>query len=166
VKSTLIILTAVAILVAAVSAASRLSAASAAPAAAAANPCSPLLRLPRATQAGEVALYGHIKSLARKGARFELRFDPAWVLTGATANRAALEDTGSSDVPNDSYTRDESHRLLSFLVPATAQVTVLSHATCTTRTTVAKLARSVPQAGFWIRVRSDTVRSLDQQYHP
>jgi hypothetical protein len=75
-------------------------------------------------------------------------------------------DTGSSDVPNDTYTRDESHRLLTYLVPATADVTVLEHSACTARTTVARLARSVPSAAFWIRVRMDTVRSLDQQYHP
>ncbi len=95
-----------------------------------------------------------------------LRFDPAFLLRGVTATRAALEDTGSSDVPNDNYTRDESHRLLTHLVPATAHVTVLTHATCSTHTTVAKLAKPLPRVEFWIRVHSDTVRSLDQQYHP
>jgi hypothetical protein len=122
--------------------------------------------LPRAGAVGEQNLYGHIKSVVRKGRRFELRFDPAWFLTGSTAARAAQEDTGSSDVPNDSYTRDETHRLLTFRVPASARVTVLKHATCSTRVTVARLAKSVPPAGFWIRARSDTVNSIDQQYHP
>src|SRR5258706_15724722 len=80
--------------------------------------CAPLLVLPRAASAGEFTLYGHIKSLKRKGARFELRFDPASWLTGVTAARAALEDTGSSDVPNDYYIREDGHRLLTYPVPA------------------------------------------------
>jgi hypothetical protein len=122
--------------------------------------------LPRASHAREQSLYGHVKSLTRKGKRYELRFDPAWLLTGSTASRAALEDTGSSDVPNDTYTRDETHRLLTYRVPADAQVTILVGATCSKHVTVAKLARSIPPAGFWIRVRGDKVNSIDQQYHP
>ena len=123
--------------------------------------------LPRATPAGQQSLYGHISSLTRKGNHYVLRFDPAWLLSGVTASRAALEDTGSADVPNDTYTRDETHKLLTFLVPASAHVTVLAHATCSTQTTVAKLAKSAtPRRRFWIRVRIDTVRSVDEQYHP
>ncbi len=167
-KPSLVLLTAVAILVAAVSASSRLSAApSSSPAASPATKSScGFASLPRAASVREQTLYGHIKSLRRKGRRFVLRFDPAWLLTGVTATRAALEDTGSSDVPNDTYTRDETHRLLTYLVPANARATVLTHATCSTRTTVAKLAKSAPPAGFWIAVRGDTVRTIDQQYHP
>jgi hypothetical protein len=166
-KPSLVLLTAVAILVAAVSASSRLSAApSSSPAASPATKSScGFASLPRAASVRET-LYGHIKSLRRRGRRFVLRFDPAWLLTGVTATRAALEDTGSSDVPNDTYTRDETHRLLTYLVPANARVTVLTHATCSTRTTVAKVAKSVPPAGFWIAVRGDTVSTIDQQYHP
>jgi hypothetical protein len=162
VKPTILILTAVAILAAAVSASSRRPAS----AATAAKACSPLVGLPRATPAGQVSLYGRIASLKRHGRGFVLQFDPAFLLSGLTATRAALADTGSSEVANDNYTVDESHRLLTYLVPANASVTVLEHATCTTRTTVARLARSIPKAAFWIRVRIDTVRSLDQQYHP
>ena len=128
--------------------------------------CGALLTLPPAARAGEWTLYGHISSLTRKGPRFELRFDPAWWLTGVTASRAKLEDTGSGDVANDYYIVDEGHRLLSYHVPATLRPTILTRGTCTTRTTVAALARSAPAAGFWIRVRIDTVRSLDQQYRP
>ena len=159
-KPALVIPVAVAIVVAAVSASSR---ASVAPHTRSA--CT-FVTLPRAASAGEQTLYGHVKRLVRKGRRYELRFDPAWLLTGVTATRAALEDTGSGDVPNDVYTRDESHRPLTYLVPATARVTVLTHGTCSTRTTVARLARSVPPAGFWIRARGDRVDSIDQQYHP
>jgi len=40
----------------------------------------------------EIVFYGHIKSLIRKGSRFELTFDPAWLLLGVTAERAAVQD--------------------------------------------------------------------------
>ena len=63
--------------------------------------CGALLKLPPAAAAGEFTMYGHIKSLTRKGRRFELRFDPALWLTGATASRAKIEDTVSGDVAND-----------------------------------------------------------------
>jgi hypothetical protein len=161
----LVILTAVAVLVGAGSALSRPSAAPASSPAGTKQSCS-FASLPRAAAAGEQTLYGHINSLTRKGHRFVLRFDPAFLLQGVTATRAALEDTGSGDVANDNYTRDESHRLLTYLVPAAAHVTVLTHGTCSTPTTVAKLAKPLPRAEFWIRVHGDTVRSLDQQYHP
>jgi hypothetical protein len=173
-KPPLVILGAVAMLVAALSASSQLMAAPAAPAKAKA--CSPLLRLPPATQAGQSTIYGHIKSLTRKGGRFEMRFDPALMLTGLPAERAALEDTGSSDVPNDSYVVEEGHRLLTFVVPATAHVTVITglpgRGPCTTAVSVAKLARVVKSGsgfGFWIRIGEkypSPVLSLDQQYHP
>ena len=123
--------------------------------------------LPRATPAGQQSLYGHINSLTRRGDHYVLRFDPAWLLSGVTASRAALEDTGSGDVPNDTYARDETHKLLTFLVSSSAHVTLLNHSTCSTSTSVAKLAKSTtPRRRFWIRVRIDTVRSVDEQYHP
>ena len=163
-KSSIIMLATAAALVATVSAASATSRSAAAPAAK--QSCT-FATLPRATPAGQQSLYGHINSLTRKGNHYVLRFDPAWLLSGVTASRAALEDTGSGDVPNDTYARDETHKLLTFLVPAAANVTVLTHATCSTQTTVAKLAKSTtPRRRFWIRVRIDTVRSIDEQYHP
>ena len=163
-KSSLIILALAVALVGAVSATSAPSRSAAAPAAA--RSCT-FATLPRATPAGQQSLFGHISSLTRRGNRYVLRFDPAWLLSGVTASRAALEDTGSSDVPNDTYTRDETHKLLTFRVPAGANVTVLTHSTCSTRATVAKLAKSAtPRRRFWISVRNDTVRSVDEQYHP
>lgn len=160
-----VILTAVAGSLAALTTVAALATASASSAPTAKGACT-FASLPRASAVGEQNLYGRIKSLVRKGHRFELRLDPAWLLTGSTASRAAKEDTGSSDVPNDNYTRDESHRLLTYRVPANAHVTVLTHGTCSSRVTVARLARALPSAGFWIRARSDTVNSIDQQYHP
>lgn len=139
------------------------------------------MRLPPAAAAGEVVLYGHIKSVTRTGRRFEMRFDPAWWLTGVTASRAKLEDTGSSDVPNDYYIVEEGHRLLTYVVPATAHVTVLTRGRPVTAITVSELAQIVrgknpkhrpllePKAGFWIRVGyryPGRVLSLDQQYQP
>ena len=73
--------------------------------------------------------FGHVKSLTRKGDHFELRFDPAWFTSGVTANTAAAED-GAVDpgqpVPNDNYVIEEGHRLLTYPVPASAHVTVLT----------------------------------------
>jgi len=124
-------------------------------------------------------LFGHIASLVRKGAAFELKFDPAWFLSGETANAAAAEDGAVSPgepVPNDNYVVDEGHRLLTYRVPADANVTVLVDSPASTPITVAELAEIVAgehaplwepiETGFWLRVRIDTVRSLDQQYRP
>jgi hypothetical protein len=163
-KSSLIIAAAALAVIAGVSAASATSRPALAPGAK--RGCT-LATLPRATPAGQQSIYGHISSLARKGNHYVLRFDPAWLLSGLSASRASLEDTGSGDVPNDTYTRDETHKLLTFLVPARARVTVLTHATCSMKGTVAKLAKSTtPRRRFWIQVRIDTVRSIDEQYHP
>ena len=129
----------------------------------------------------EVVEFGYIRSLKPKGSSFEMRFDPAWLLTGKTANQASLEDTGSSDVPNDSYVVNESRRAYSFIVPANARVRVLTSGSNLNGTpiTVAQLAQLVAgknpfpkplfeqiSTGFWISIRNDTVGSLQQQYHP
>jgi hypothetical protein len=131
----------------------------------------------------ELVLYGHIRSLTPQGRRFELRVDPALWLGGVAAYHAAVEDKAIAPdeaVPNDYYIRDEGHRLLTYLVPATARVTVLTYkgGIRGTRITVAELAQLLagknpkhrrlfePKAGYWIRVATDTVRSLDQQYQP
>ena len=138
------------------------------------NPCSP----------DAVAQFGHVKSLTRKGDHYELRFDPAWFLSGVTASRAALEDTGSSDVPNDNYIVEEGHRLLTYLVPSTAHITVLTKSgkpdsrgfpsTSITASQLAQLVRGEKpvdlseslESGFWMRYEIDTVCSLEQQYRP
>ena len=129
----------------------------------------------------QVVEFGYVKSLKPNGSGYEMRFDPAWLLTGKTANQAALEDTGSSDVPNDSYVVNESTRAYTFIVPANAHVRVLTAGSNLNGTpiTVAQLAQlaggknpfSKPlfepiSTGFWISIRNDTVESLDQQYRP
>jgi len=123
--------------------------------------------------------FGHIASLERRNGEYLLRFDPAQYLAGVTAGDAALEDTGSSDVPNDNYVVDESHRLFSYRVPRDARVTVLADGVQASPITVVQLAKLMRggdplghplfeplETGVWILVESDTVRSIDQQYVP
>jgi hypothetical protein len=131
----------------------------------------------------EVVFYGHVKTLKRTSNGFELRVDPAFWLGGLTAQRAAVEDKAIAPgeaVPNDYYIRDEGHRLLTYRVPASARVTVLTYrgGIKGTPISVAEYAGLLagrnprhirlfePRAGFWIRVATDTVRSLEQQYQP
>jgi hypothetical protein len=150
-------------------------------AAAPARHASGLLLLPPAAPAGQMVLYGHITSLSRKRGRIELGFDPAWFTSGATASAAKRADTGSGDVPNDNYVVEEGHRVLTYLVPGTARVTVLTNqgtmGIAATAISVAELLRIVNggrhrtlfeplDSGVWIRVRIDAVRELDQQYRP
>ncbi len=177
----LVVLMAAAVAAAAVAAAPGLLTAGAAPA-----QRSGFAPLPPAAPAGQMVLYGHIRTLVRKGSRFELRFDPAWFTSGVTANVAAAEDgvvAKGEPVPNDNYVVDESKRRLTYLVPPTARVTVLTNegtvGITSTRIPVSELAQIVRgknpkgrklfeslQSGVWIRVRIDTVKSLDQQYRP
>lgn len=134
----------------------------------------------------ELVLYGHIKSLTSKGSAFELRFDPAWLLTGSAAERAAVEDgvlQPGEPVANDSYVVEEGHRELTYAVPATARVTVLSQRLRPTAISVSELTQILDgknprhrslfdptnRSGFWIRVGNkypNPVIALDQQYHP
>jgi hypothetical protein len=132
-----------------------------------------------------VVEFGHIQSLARKGSEFELRFDPAWFLSGVTAGTAAAEDGAiepGQPVPNDNYVVDEGHRLLTYVVPGDARVTVLTTGgdpgqLGATPISVAELAQIVDgesqlelfeplESGVWITTQIDTVRSIDQQYRP
>jgi hypothetical protein len=134
----------------------------------------------------EIVQFGHVKSLTRKAGRFELRFDPAQWLQGVTATRAAVEDKAirpGEAVPNDYYIVDEGHRLLTYVVPTTAKVrviTITQGPIASTTISVRELAQILEgknprhrrlldpgnHLGFWIRVRIDKVLSLDQQYQP
>jgi hypothetical protein len=134
---------------------------------------------------GDQRLYGQVKSLERKGDHYELRFDPAFFLSGVAANVAKAEDQHTacrpSDCPpvdNDNYVVDEGHRLLTFLVPADVRGGVIT--TCctpSTTITVGQLAEIVSgnsslklfeplSTGVWILVHVDTVRTFAQQYIP
>lgn len=130
-------------------------------------------------------IYGHIKSLTPQGDHFEMRFDPAWFTSGVTANTAAAEDGAvepGQPVPNDNHVIEEGHRLLTYVVPADAHVTVLTREGDpanfgSTPITVSELGRidhggkhrplfEPLESGVWIRVHVDTACSLDQQYRP
>ena len=127
-------------------------------------------------------LYGHIKSMHRTSRGFEIRFDPAWWLTGRAAEQAKFEDTGSRDVPNDYYIVDEGHRLLTFPVSRQSDVTVLvGGGDRRVRISAAELNEiengrnpnhrrlSEPSAGFWIRIGDkypNPAVKLYQQYQP
>jgi hypothetical protein len=85
-------------------------------------------------------------------------------------------------VPNDNYVIEEGDRLLTYVVPADAHVTVLTREGDpanfgATSIPVSELERIVNggehrelfeplDTGVWIRVHVDTVCSLDQQYRP
>jgi hypothetical protein len=176
-KPTLIVLAVVSVLGAAVFASARLWAAS---------PSSSSSR-PTAVQGcdpKDFVLFGHVKSLAPRGRAFELQFDPAWFTTGLTASRAKLEDTGYGDVPNDNYVVEEGHRLLTYILPASAHITVLAKdgppdsSGFPSRSITASQLRELLAGkepvklfeglgtGFWMKVHVDTVCSLEQQYHP
>jgi hypothetical protein len=137
-----------------------------------------------AAACGEERLFGHVAALTRKNGHVELRFDPALLTTGVTANTAAAEDgvvPPGQPVPNDSYVIDEGHRLLTYRVDPTASVTVLTRngpgplgETPIGLPELEHIVNGGPHralfepldSGVWIRVRVDTVCSLDQQYRP
>jgi len=129
--------------------------------------------------------YGHISTIKLEGDTYRMRFDPAWFTSGVTANVAAAEDgvvEPGEPVPNDNYKIEEGHRLLTYLVPPDAHVTVLTREGDpanfgSTKVSVAELAQLVDgqkpvdlyeplDSGVWIGVKIDTVCSIDQQYAP
>jgi hypothetical protein len=127
--------------------------------------------------------FGHIRTLRRDGDHDVLTFDPAWFLSGTTANLAAAEDGAvppGEPVPNDNYRVDESHRVYTYVVPMNAKVTVITNRNGKlgpTPVSVAELARIVGgsgttklfeplDTGVWVTISGDRVLSLDQQYQP
>ena len=129
-------------------------------------------------------IFGHIKALEPSDDHYRLSFDPAWFTSGITANSAAAQDGAvepGQAVPNDNYVVDESDRVLTYIVPDTARVTVITRGGAgplgETPSTVSELDRIVNggehvelfeplDSGVWIRVHGDTVCTLDQQYRP
>jgi hypothetical protein len=144
----------------------------------------------RATARGDQRLFGHVASLERKHGHYELRFDPAWFLSGETANVAQAKDQGircqpsaCPPVANDNYVVDESHRLLTYILPTDTSGTVLTRTGASggpfpaTSIAARQLAEIVGgssplklfeplSSGVWILVHGDTVRSFAQQYVP
>jgi len=127
--------------------------------------------------------FGHISSLRRQDVGWVLRFDPAWFLSGETANVAAGEDrvvTPGEPVPNDNYVVDESDRLYTYLVADDAEVVLLTRSgdqVGGTEIDVAELEKILAGTstlamfepigtGVWIRYRIATVSRVVQQYRP
>jgi len=127
--------------------------------------------------------FGHIVKLRREGAHWVMRFDPASIVSGRTANVAATEDgviAPGDVVPNDNYIRDSDHKLLTYVVASSANVRVLTRPGDQygqSTISVAELARILagkstihlfePLAtGIWIDYHVDTVSRIQQEYHP
>jgi hypothetical protein len=129
--------------------------------------------------------FGHIRSLARAGGRYVMRFDPALTLSGETANKAAEEDGAvepGQPVPNDNYTVDESPRAYTYLVADDAKVTLLVRTSPekwgpapVTLTQLVKIVNGGSagvdlfeplDTGVWITIDIDTVRAVYHQYKP
>ena len=129
--------------------------------------------------------YGKIDTLtAKPDGTYVMRFDPAFMLAGVTANTAAAEDGAVSPgepVPNDYYTVDESKRLYTYLVSPDAKVTVLGRSSPDewgpTVIGVEDLVAIVDgtseidlfepiDTGVWITIDIDTVTAIYQQYKP
>ena len=133
--------------------------------------------LPTAAPAGQMTLYGHIRTLKPSSQhwRVEMRFDPAWYTSGLTA-KAAYHGI----VPNDTYVIEEGHRLLTYIVAMNAKIRVLTnHGTGPVLTPIklTELMRIVNggphrtlfeplRTGVWIRVHSDTIQEINQHYRP
>jgi len=132
---------------------------------------------------GEQRLFGYIRSLDKSGNQYLLRFDPAFFLSGETANRAAAEDgvvPPGQPVPNDNYVVNESRRTYVYRVTPATRIRVLLRGGDITKgspVSAATLARLVRggrpvrlfeglQSGFWLGVHIDRACSLEQQYRP
>jgi hypothetical protein len=132
---------------------------------------------------GEQRLFGFIRALTKHGPTYRLRFDPAFFLSGETANEAAAQDgvvPRGQPVPNDNYVVNESRRTYVYLVtPATSIHVLLQGGNITQGSAVSvgtlvqlvhgkhpvKLFESL-DSGFWLGVHIDHACSLTQQYHP
>lgn len=135
---------------------------------------------------GDQSFYGHIVSLKQSGGGYLMQFDPAWYLSGITANVAAAQDehvacapVKCQPVPDDHYIVDESHRALTFTVPAAVNGYVLTPkqyfngerigaadlAAIVAGTSSIKLFEPLT-SGVWLSVHIDTVTSFKQQYQP
>lgn len=136
---------------------------------------------------GDQTFYGHIVSMKQSaGGGYLMQFDPAWYLSGITANVAAAQDEhiacapeACAPVPDDHHIVDESHRALTFIVPAATRGAVLTRkdylngvqisatelAGVVAGTSALKLFEPLA-SGVWITVHIDIVTSFRQQYQP
>jgi hypothetical protein len=132
---------------------------------------------------GEQRLFGYVRSLTKNGNHYLLRFDPAFFLSGETANQAAARDgavpTGQP-VPNDNYVVNESRRPYVYTLTRATRIRVrlrgghITEGSPVSAATLAQLVRGRRpvelfeglDSGFWLGVHIDQACSLSQQYHP
>jgi hypothetical protein len=125
--------------------------------------------------------------MKQSGDGYLMQFDPAWYLSGITANVAAAQDehvacapAKCEPVPNDHHIVDETHRALTFSVSADTRGSVLTQknysltgmqisaaelAAILAGTSPLKLLEPLA-SGVWITVHIGTVTSFEQQYQP
>jgi hypothetical protein len=133
-----------------------------------------------------VTQFGYIKSLALRGGSYQLKLNPAFFLQGETANAAAVaagELKPGQTVPDDYFiVRVPARTILTYRVPPGTPVTVLTINSRSTKITVRQLAQILrgtsplkPKLmdrgpkfflGYWLRIKFDTVISIDQQFQP
>jgi hypothetical protein len=132
---------------------------------------------------GEQRLFGYVRSLTKNGKHYLLRFDPAFFLSGKTANQAAAQDGAvpkGQPVPNDNYVVNESRRTYVYTLTRATRIQVLlkggniTEGSPVSAVTLAQLVRGRHpvklfeglESGFWLGVHIDQACSLSQQYHP
>jgi GMP synthase-like glutamine amidotransferase len=143
-----------------------------------------VVRTPPPSATGDQRVYGQIRSVTPHGDGYLLRIDPAWFLTGITANVAQAEDehvkcapSSCPPVANDVHVVDETHRPYTYILPAATRGTVLVTSSGRRTITAGQLADLVAhrsalklfeplQSGVWLLVHIDTVRTFAQQYVP
>ena len=143
-----------------------------------------VVKAPPPSATGDQRIYGQIRSVRRDGDTYLLRIDPAWFLTGIAANVAQAQDEHVACAPaacppvaNDVHVVDETHRTLTYVLPAATRGTVL--VTSSDRRTISanQLADLVAHksalklfeplaSGVWLLVHIDTVKTFAQQYRP
>ncbi|HVS85107.1 MAG TPA: hypothetical protein VHD91_05715 [Gaiellaceae bacterium] len=136
--------------------------------------------------ASAVRWYGHVVSIEKSGDGYLVRYDPAWLLSGLTANVQQAVDQGQTcdpvacpPVANDNLVDDESHATITFRLPASTRGTVLTSggnlkgtpvsadqlAAIVNGTSATKLFEPL-DSGVWLTVHIDTVTAFQQQYRP
>jgi hypothetical protein len=131
--------------------------------------------------------YGHVRSIVPSPqGGYLLTFDPAWLLSGVTANfQQALEEgrrcrpLACPPVPNDNLELDESDATIVFRLPSGTTGTVLTqrsgvHGESVTAAELAAIVNGTSplklfeplDSGVWLTVRVDTVTGFEQQYKP
>ena len=130
--------------------------------------------------------FGYLTSLTPKGAAYQLKITPAFFLVDSAADAAAVAAgviKPGQTVPDDYFiVRVPGKLVLTYKVPVATPVTVLTVNSRSMRITVKQLAAILKGTsplkpklmdrgpkfvlGYWLRLKADTVSSIDQQFQP